>query len=37
MALFVLLVVFLIVILAVAAFVFPPSQWVSLFMKGKKK
>jgi hypothetical protein len=37
MALFVLLLVFFIAIVAVAAFVFPPTQWVRLLMKGKKK
>jgi hypothetical protein len=37
MALFVLLLVFFIAVAAVAAFIFPPTKWVQLMMKGKKK
>jgi hypothetical protein len=37
MALFALLVVFLIVVVMIAAFVFPPTKWVEWLLKGKRK
>ena len=37
MALFVLLFVFLVVILLIAGFVFPPTKWLEFIFKGGKK